>query len=106
MLTGGEAGAAEGKAETFLNPDGKEVSKNNRYRKDKPWDHDGIDHWKIEPLTFDQVHGNCVVEETSFSTLFPKYVEDTPLAPPLSPLPPPPSSVVFFLPSFPPFLPQ
>lgn len=20
----------------------------NKYRKDKPWDHEGIDHWKIE----------------------------------------------------------
>ena len=39
------------------------------------WDHDGIDHWKIEPLTLDDVHGNTLVEETSFSTLFPKYRE-------------------------------
>lgn len=20
----------------------------NKYRKEKPWDHDGIDHWKVE----------------------------------------------------------
>ena len=39
------------------------------------WDHDGIDHWKIEPLTIEDVHGNTLVEETSFSTLFPKYRE-------------------------------
>ena len=23
------------------------VNKNKRYRKEKPWDHDGIDHWKV-----------------------------------------------------------
>ena len=26
-----------------------EAAKNhNKYRRDKPWDHDGIDHWKVE----------------------------------------------------------
>lgn len=20
----------------------------NKYRKEKPWDHDGIDHWKVD----------------------------------------------------------
>ena len=30
----------EGKGETPVN-------KNKRYRKEKPWDHDGIDHWKV-----------------------------------------------------------
>lgn len=24
------------------------VKNHNKYRKEKPWDHDGIDHWKIE----------------------------------------------------------
>ena len=27
-------------------------SKKNKYRKDKPWDNDTIDHWKIEPVSF------------------------------------------------------
>ena len=27
--------------------DAKPVSKNKKYRKPKPWDHDGIDHWKV-----------------------------------------------------------
>jgi len=33
----------EGKSETPVN-------KNKRYRKDKPWDHEGIDHWKVRGL--------------------------------------------------------
>jgi hypothetical protein len=39
------------------------------------WDHDGIDHWKNIPLTEDDVKGNVLLEESSFSTLFPKYRE-------------------------------
>lgn len=25
----------------------KQVNKNKKYRRDKPWDHEGIDHWKV-----------------------------------------------------------
>lgn len=76
-------------------------SKNQRHRKDKPWDNDTIDHWKvlrselfwlllifsscslthllsffsqIEPVT--QEEGlSAPLEESSFATLFPKYRE-------------------------------
>lgn len=50
------------------------VNKNKRYRKDKPWDHDGIDHWKVEE--FKDEHGSgAFLEASSFATLFPQYIE-------------------------------
>merc|ERR1712014_457311 len=49
--------------------------KKDKYRKDKPWDHEGIDHWKIDEFKEeDNPHGG-VIEESSFATLFPKYRE-------------------------------
>jgi len=39
------------------------------------WDHDGIDHWKIDPYNEEDAGDNTLVEETSFVTLFPKYRE-------------------------------
>ncbi|CDJ37791.1 ribosomal RNA assembly protein, putative [Eimeria tenella] len=49
-------------------------SKKGKYRKDKPWDTDDIEHWKIEPFRpEDNPFGLC--EESSFAVLFPKYRE-------------------------------
>ena len=49
-----------------------------KYRKDKPWDNDDIDHWKIQPWSTedgDELPGGHLLEESSFATLFPKYRE-------------------------------
>jgi ribosomal RNA assembly protein len=51
-----------------------EGGKNKKHRKDKPWDNDDIDHWKIEPFTEKDASGSFL-EESSFVTLFPKYRE-------------------------------
>lgn len=46
----------------------------NKYRRDKPWDSEEIDHWKIEEFNTEEVKGHFL-EESSFATLFPKYRE-------------------------------
>ncbi|KAL1741839.1 hypothetical protein HDZ31DRAFT_44578 [Schizophyllum fasciatum] len=51
------------------------VSKNKAHRKDKPWDTDDIDHWKVDPFTPTDNKGGTFSEESSFATLFPKYRE-------------------------------
>jgi ribosomal RNA assembly protein len=49
-------------------------SKKNKYRKDKPWDSEDIDHWAIEPFKPED-NPHSLLEESSFATLFPKYRE-------------------------------
>jgi ribosomal RNA assembly protein len=52
-----------------------EVSKNKRYRKDKPWDNDPtLDKWKIEEFKPED-NPSGLVDESSFATLFPQYRE-------------------------------
>lgn len=50
------------------------VSNKRKYRKHKPWDHDGIDHWKVDEFKPDDGSGPFL-EESSFATLFPQYRE-------------------------------
>ncbi|GKZ34843.1 ribosomal RNA assembly protein krr1 [Aspergillus brasiliensis] len=45
------------------------------YKRDKPWDTDDIDKWKIEPFQPDDNVAGSFAEESSFATLFPKYRE-------------------------------
>ncbi|KAK9076964.1 hypothetical protein SSX86_005299 [Deinandra increscens subsp. villosa] len=42
-----------------------------KHDKEKPWDTDDVDHWKIEPCPDEE----CLLEVSSFSTLFPQYRE-------------------------------
>jgi ribosomal RNA assembly protein len=54
--------------------DGEGGKKKRNYRKDKPWDNDQIDHWKVDKFTPGDMK-SPLLDESSFSTLFPKYKE-------------------------------
>ncbi|KAJ2983664.1 hypothetical protein NQ176_g530 [Zarea fungicola] len=45
------------------------------HKKEKPWDTDDIDKWKIEQFKPEDNVGGTFAEESSFMTLFPKYRE-------------------------------
>ncbi|RAK99200.1 KRR1 small subunit processome component [Aspergillus ibericus CBS 121593] len=45
------------------------------YKRDKPWDTDDIDKWKIDPFNAEDNVAGSFAEESSFATLFPKYRE-------------------------------
>ncbi|KAH8043574.1 hypothetical protein JL722_15125 [Aureococcus anophagefferens] len=51
-----------------------ELAMERRYRKDKPWDTDDVDHWKLEEWKPEHSPG-AFLEESSFATLFPRYRE-------------------------------
>ena len=55
---------------------GRKSGKNHhKYRKDKPWDSEEIDHWHVDEWKDDYM-SHAFLEETSFATLFPKYREN------------------------------
>lgn len=45
------------------------------HKREKPWDTDDIDKWKIEPFKPEDNVAGPMTEESRFSTLFPKYRE-------------------------------
>ncbi|KIW12178.1 KRR1 small subunit processome component [Exophiala spinifera] len=45
------------------------------HKRDKPWDTDGIDKWKIDDFKPEDNVGGTFAEESSFVCLFPKYRE-------------------------------
>jgi ribosomal RNA assembly protein len=48
--------------------------KSVQHDKPKPWDHEGIDHWTVEPFR-PEYNPTGLLEESSFACLFPKYRE-------------------------------
>jgi len=65
---------AEGSDEEEAEEEAKPVNKNKRYRRDKPWDGEHIDHWTVEKFEPGTMKAP-LLEESSFATLFPKYRE-------------------------------
>jgi ribosomal RNA assembly protein len=51
-----------------------EAKNHKKYRKDKPWDDETVDHWKVDEWNPEHLRGS-LLEESSFATLFPKYRE-------------------------------
>lgn len=67
-------GGKEKTAEVKEGEKEKPVSKKQQYRKDKPWDNDKVEHWKIEKFTPED-NPHSLLEESNFATLFPQYRE-------------------------------
>lgn len=64
---------------TSMDPKTGKPKNHNKYRREKPWDTDDIDHWNLDDYKWntdnDKLPGGRLLEESSFATLFPKYRE-------------------------------
>jgi ribosomal RNA assembly protein len=69
VVEGDASGSEKGAAQQPLK------RRKDKYRKDKPWDTDDIDHWKIDKFEEKDNTGGTFAEESSFATLFPQYRE-------------------------------
>lgn len=74
-----EAAIATAADESASSKSKQQTKNHNKYRRDKPWDNDDIDHWKVESWKTDDksnpLPGGRLLEESSFACLFPKYRE-------------------------------
>lgn len=68
------SGIASGDVANGSGHSGGSNSTKKKHRKDKPWDHAGINHWKMEEFKPEDGSG-AFLEESSFATLFPQYRE-------------------------------
>ena len=76
LETAAAATHAENDSDSAGQEEGGSGGKKGKYRRDKPWDHDGIDHWKVDEWTEDDGKKmGSLLEESSFATLFPQYRE-------------------------------
>ncbi|KAJ3161137.1 Ribosomal RNA assembly protein mis3 [Geranomyces michiganensis] len=73
-LDGSSAGAAATSDADETSDVVQRPGKKGKYRKEKPWDTDDIDHWKIVDIKPTDIAAPFL-EESSFATLFPKYRE-------------------------------
>ncbi|KAJ3195871.1 Ribosomal RNA assembly protein mis3 [Irineochytrium annulatum] len=70
-----DGGGDQGAAQRQNTDSAAQKPKNKKYRRDKPWDTDDIDKWKVEPFNPEEIQSSFL-EESSFATLFPKYREN------------------------------
>jgi ribosomal RNA assembly protein len=69
-----ESGKSAGESGAAASSSSAGGKNHRKYRRDKPWDNENIDHWKIEEWKDEYTRGP-LLEESSFATLFPKYRE-------------------------------